>query len=118
MEAVECENYKRSAPGKVEILACTIALVKKVAVSKSREIARVAYLGQITNIGSCCARKFEKERSQEEQDISVGDKLLEIDCRLRIARNRSGRIFRSNNEYWKQSRSKVINGALQGGPGY
>ena len=34
------------------ILACAIARSKKVAVSELYEIARVTFLGQITNIGS------------------------------------------------------------------
>ena len=32
------------------ILACAISYSKKVAVSESREVVRVEYLGQITNI--------------------------------------------------------------------
>ena len=42
-----------------------------VAVSESREITRVAYLCQITNIGSSCGGKLVKECSLEGQDISV-----------------------------------------------
>ena len=52
------ENYKTSAIRMAEILACEIGLVKKVDVSESREITRVAYLGQITNIGNGCAQKL------------------------------------------------------------
>ena len=40
------------------IFACTIARAKEVVVSELREIARVAYLGQITNIGSGRAGKL------------------------------------------------------------
>ena len=40
------------------IIACAIARAKKFAVSESREIARVVYLGQITNIESGRARKL------------------------------------------------------------
>ena len=46
------ENYKRSAPERAGILACAIARAKNFTISKLHEIAQVAYLGQITNIGS------------------------------------------------------------------
>ena len=52
------ENYNRSALGRVGILAFVIRRAKKVAVSESCEIARVDYLGQITNIGSSHVRKL------------------------------------------------------------
>ena len=52
MDVVASENYKRSAPERAGMLVCAIRRTKKVAVSESREIASVAYLGQITNIGS------------------------------------------------------------------
>ena len=58
MDAVARENYKRSALGRVGILARVIGRAKKVAVSESCEIARVAYLGQITTIGSDYAQKL------------------------------------------------------------
>ena len=58
MESVGGENYKRSAPERVGILACARSYRKKVAVSDSREIARIAYLGKITNIGSSHTRKL------------------------------------------------------------
>ena len=45
-------------------------------------------------------------------------KLLEKSCRVRIARNHAATIFRPNNEYWKLLCTKIINGALQGGPRY
>ena len=45
------ENYKRSTPGRAEILACAIGRTKKFVVSELRGIAQVAYLGQIMNIG-------------------------------------------------------------------
>ena len=40
------------------------------------------------------------------------DKTLEKGCRLRIVRNRTGSIFRPNNEYCKPSRTKIIKVAL------
>ena len=52
LKAVAPENYKRSVPERAGILAHAIPHEKRVAVSELREIARVAYLGQITNIGS------------------------------------------------------------------
>ena len=60
---VERENYKRSAPARVGILACAIGLAKEVIVSESRDIARVADLVHIKNIGSGLARKLKTERS-------------------------------------------------------
>ena len=51
-EAVTRENYKRSAPERAAILECVIAHAKKFAVSKSRKVIQVAYLDQISNIGS------------------------------------------------------------------
>ena len=92
MEAIASENYKRSALGRAEILAYAIARVKKVAVSESREIARVAYLGQITNVGNGRARKLLKERSREGRDISVREWAREKVSRLGIARNRTGGV--------------------------
>ena len=50
-----------------------IAHAKKVAVSESREILQVAYLGQITIIGNGCVRNLSMERTREGRDISVGD---------------------------------------------
>ena len=91
---------------------------KKVAVLESREIAQVAYLGQITNIESGRAQKLSKECSREGREISVRDWAREKGCRLRIVRNRVCSIFRGNNEYSKRSRVKIIKGALPGGPGY
>ena len=52
LEVVARENFKRSVPGGSRILARAIARTKRVAVSELRKIARVAYLGQITIIGS------------------------------------------------------------------
>ena len=63
-------------------------------------------------------RKFQKERYQEDRDISVRDELLEKDCRLRIVENRTGSIFMPNNNYWKWLRAKIIKGALPGWLGY
>ena len=83
------------------ILACAIVRAKKVAVSESREIARVAYLAQITNIGSGRGRKFYKERFREGGDISVRDCARKKGCRLKVAWNHTGSIFRPKNEYWK-----------------
>ena len=48
------EIMKGVLPGGDGILASTIGRAKEVAVSESREIARVAYLGQIKSIG--CGR--------------------------------------------------------------
>ena len=112
------ENYKSSAPWRARILAYAINYTKKVAVTKSREIARVAYLGQITNIGSYCARKLIKERSRGGRDISGHDCLWENGCHLKIARNSTGSKVRPNNEYWKWSRAKIRKGPLLGGSGY
>ena len=92
--------------------------MKNVGILESREIARVAYLGQITNIGTGCVQKLLKELSQECRDIGVRDCVREKGCCLRVARNRTGSIFRPNNEYWKWSRAKIIKGALLGGLGY
>ena len=112
------ENYKRSAPRRAEILACAISYSKQVAVSESCELARVAYLSQITNIGSGCARKLYKERSREGWDISVRVCTRENGCRFRISPNQTCSTFRPNNEYWKQSHAKIIKGAHPGGLGY
>ena len=51
-------NYKKSAPERARILACAISYSKKVTDWESHEIARVAYFGQITNIGNSRARKL------------------------------------------------------------
>ena len=76
------ENYKRSALGKARILASAIGCAKKLAVSESRESARGAYFGKITNIGSGRTRKLKKELSQADQDISVRDGACENYCPL------------------------------------
>ena len=60
MEAVAHENYKRSAPGRAGILACAIGRANEVTVSELREIARVAYLGQITNIGAVERKNYKR----------------------------------------------------------
>ena len=52
------ENYKWNAPGRAVVLACVIGRAKTVAVSKLRDIAQVAYLGQIMNIGGGRVRKL------------------------------------------------------------
>ena len=52
------ENYNRSAPGRDGILAFANGRETKVAVSKLREIAQVAFLGLIMNIESGRARKL------------------------------------------------------------
>ena len=49
---------KGALQGGAAILASANKRAKEVAVSESPEIARVAYLGEITNIGSGCARKL------------------------------------------------------------
>ena len=41
----------------------------------------------------------------------------EKSCRLIIARNLTGSIFRPNIGYWKRSRAKIAKGAIQGGYG-
>ena len=102
------ENYKFFAPRRVEIIACKIGRAKKVAIYDSQEITKVAYLCQITNIGSDRPRKLLNEGSQEGRDIRVRNLASEKDCRLRIARNCTGSIFRPSNEYWKQSHAKII----------
>ena len=112
------ENYKRSALGRVGILVFVIGRSKKVAVSELRVIARVACLVQITNIGNGRARILKKGRFRQGCDISMCDWEREKGCRLGIARNRTSSIFMPNNEYWKRSRAKIINGALLGGMGY
>ena len=96
---VTSENSKRSTLRRFGILACAIGHAKKVAVSESREIAPVAYLGQITNIGSGRVGKLCKKRSREGRDISVREVTW-------VA------YFRRNNKYWKKSRAKIIKGAL------
>ena len=58
MEAVACENYKRSALEGARILECAIGRAKKVELSELRKIAQVVYLGQITNFGSSCVQKL------------------------------------------------------------
>ena len=58
MEAVARENYKSSALTSAEILAFAIGCTKKVGVSESGENARVAYLGERTNMGSGRVRKL------------------------------------------------------------
>ena len=67
MEAVAHENYKWSGPGRVGILAsvicyskkeCSIARAKMFAMLESPEIGWVAYIGEITNIGSFRKQKF------------------------------------------------------------
>ena len=52
------ENFKWSALGRARILAYAIGRAKKVAISESDGIVRVAYLGQIMNIGSGRVRKL------------------------------------------------------------
>ena len=47
-----CEYYRMSANGKAGILVCAIGCAKEDVVSELRGIAQVAYLDQITNIGS------------------------------------------------------------------
>ena len=50
LEVVARENYERSDPSRARKIVCAISYSNKVAISESPEIARVAYLGQITNI--------------------------------------------------------------------
>ena len=49
--------------------------------------------------------------------LACANKLLEKGCPLRIAQNRTGGIFRPNNEYRKRSHAKFIKGELPGGDG-
>ena len=91
---------------------------EKVAVSDLPKIARVVYLGQITNIESGCARELKNERSRDGRDISIRNYTHEKGCCLRIAQNRTGSIFRPNNEYSKRSCVKIFKGALPEGPKY
>ena len=60
LEAVVRENYKMSAPGMTGILVCAIRYLKKVAVSESREITRVAYMLQITNIEAVSHENYKR----------------------------------------------------------
>ena len=89
---------KGALPEGPRILECVNGRAKEVVVSELCEIAWVAYLGQITNIGSSRAQKLKKERSRECRDISVCEWVHEIGCSHGIARNRTGSIFRPNNE--------------------
>ena len=118
MEAVAHENYKRRTPGVAGILAYAISYSKKGAVSESREIVRVAYLGKIMNIGSSRTRKLKKERSREGWDISLHDCARESGYRLGIVQNGTGSIFRANNDCWTRSHAKIIKRALPGWPVY
>ena len=52
------------------------------------------------------------------RDITVRDWVREKGCRLKTARNRTGSVFRPNNDYRKRSCAKIIKGALPGGPRY
>ena len=52
------------------------------------------------------------------RDISVRDWAREKGCRLRIACNGMGSIFRPNNEHWKWLHVEIMKGALSGVPGY
>ena len=60
MKAVAHENYKTSALGRFRKLASTISFSKKLVFSKLCKIAQVAYLGEITIIGSGHARKLKR----------------------------------------------------------
>ena len=79
----------------------TIGRAKKVSVLESRGIALVAYLGQITNFGSGRVLKLKKEHYGEGRDICVRDWACEKGCRPGIVWNRTGSIFRLDNEDWK-----------------
>ena len=58
MEVVARENYKMFALLRAKILAGAISYPKKVADLVSREIARLAYLVQITNFRSALVREL------------------------------------------------------------
>ena len=59
-----------------------------------------------------------RENYKKGRDVIVSDWARENGCRLGIARNRTGSIFRPNNKYWIQSRAKIIKGELPEGTGY
>ena len=72
------------------------ARAKKVVVSELHEIALVASLGQINNIGSDRVRKFKMECSQVQWQIKESERAREKCWSHRIARNRSSSIIRPN----------------------
>ena len=81
---------------------------KRVSVSVSCEIKRIAYLGHITNSGSGRAQKLQMERSRECRDISVRDWGREKGNRLRIARNRPCSIFRPKTNIGSSHMRKLL----------
>ena len=70
LEVIGHENSRRRALGCISKLTSVSADAKKVRVSELREIAPIAALGQINNIGSERARKFKKECSREQLQIN------------------------------------------------
>ena len=118
MKAVVSENNKGCAPRRNGILPCAIGRAKKVAVSESREITWVAYLGQITNIGSSRARNYKSRAPRRAGILVCASGRAKKGCCLKIARNCTGSIFTRNNEYWNWSSTKTINGSLPGGLEY
>ena len=90
---------------------------KRLTISESHEILQVPYLGQMTKKRSDRTRKFQPVRSREGQDIYAHARSrYKIDL-LRIGRNRTSTPIGQNDEYWKQSRAKIVTGALPGEPG-
>ena len=70
-EVIVRENSVRTAPESNRKLTRASARAKKVSISKLCEIAAVASLGQINNIGNDRAQKFKKECSWEQWLINV-----------------------------------------------
>ena len=69
---------------------------KKVAISKLREIVKVASLGQINKIENDCAGKYKKECSREQRKINEHERAREKGSSFKIARNRTSSIIRPN----------------------
>ena len=84
------------APGRNSKLTSASVRAKKVQVSELHEIAPVASLGKIKNIGSDNARKFKKECSREQRQINERERVREKGSSLRIARNPTSCNIRPN----------------------
>ena len=85
MEAIARENSKMTAPGSNGKLTNANARAKKVVVLELHEIALIASLDQINNIGSNRARKFKKECTWEQRQIEEHERSREKGSCLRIA---------------------------------
>ena len=90
------ENSKRTALRRNDKLMSTSAHAKVVAVSELPEIAPVASIGQINNIGCDHMSKFKKEGSREQRQNNKRERACKIGLSLRLARNRTSSIFRPN----------------------